>query len=84
MLCVACNIEISPHNVHTHQAKHLRGELEGSNQWRSAFIDVVVGTSTINHPVVTERQWVSNMQTDTKQVDTNQERCTICGDIRTM
>ena len=76
-----CGVILNPATMDQHALNHMNnGENSG---WRTEWVQVQTGTQTINHPAVTERQWVPNIQTVTRQVATNQERCTICGDIRT-
>ena len=74
-----CGVILNPATMWEHSSRHLQaGENDG---WRDEWVQVQTGTTTIHHSAVTDRVWVSNIQTVTERTRTG-ERCSGCGATR--
>lgn len=75
-ICNTCGKDITG-NTTVHVKEHmLAGEANGG--YRTEYIQVQVGTNTINHPAVTEQKWVVDKQAWTEKVLSGY-KCNSCG-----
>ena len=76
-ICNTCNADLTGTDIAAHVKKHMMaGEDKGGH--RTEWVQVQVGTNSVNHPAVTEKKWVVDKAAWTETVTTGY-KCSGCG-----